>query len=64
MASGRSGCDGECKSYLATVHQPLSHNAALSVLADRLGDLDIGLQTELAHSGVLCKWIGMNREIR
>lgn len=38
---------------LATVHQPITHNAALSVLAGALGALDLGLQEELAHCGVL-----------
>jgi len=42
---------------------PLSHSAALSVLADRLGELDIGLQEELAHSGVLAVRLDREAEI-
>lgn len=57
---------------LAAVHQPLSHSAALSVLADQLGALDVALQEELAHAGVLtvrlpCEaevWIGLDQSKR
>jgi len=57
---------------LAIVHQPIKHNAALSVLADVLGTLDVGLQEELAHCGVLTVkldreveiWIGVDQRQR
>mmetsp|Transcript_141515 Transcript_141515/g.394353 ORF Transcript_141515/g.394353 Transcript_141515/m.394353 type:complete len:291 (-) Transcript_141515:31-903(-) len=57
---------------LAKVHQPLRHNAALAVLADRLEQLDVQLQEELAHCGVLTVrldreaelWIGVDQRMR
>lgn len=57
---------------LAKVHQPIRHSAALSVLADQLGGLDVQLQEELAHCGVLTVkldreveiWIGLDRRDR
>lgn len=48
---------------LATVHQPLSHSAALAVLADQLGQLDMQLQEELAHCGVLSVRLDREAEI-
>eukprot|EP00401_Gymnodinium_catenatum_P010069 CAMPEP_0117537090 /NCGR_PEP_ID=MMETSP0784-20121206/41787_1 /TAXON_ID=39447 /ORGANISM="" /LENGTH=303 /DNA_ID=CAMNT_0005333669 /DNA_START=89 /DNA_END=996 /DNA_ORIENTATION=+ len=57
---------------LATIHQPLAHNAALAIVADRLGNIDRGLQEELAHCGVLTVrldrevevWVGMDQRSR
>lgn len=57
---------------LATVHQPLSHNPALSILAGHLGEPDSALREELAHCGVLavhlsCEaeiWIGVDQRTR
>jgi len=57
---------------LATVHQPLKHNAALAVLAEQLGQLDTQLQEELAYCGVLTLhferevelWIGTDQRSR
>lgn len=59
-------------SMLATVHQPLSHNPALSILAGHLGEPDSVLREELAHCGVLavhlsCEaeiWIGVDQRTR
>mmetsp|Transcript_87959 Transcript_87959/g.262299 ORF Transcript_87959/g.262299 Transcript_87959/m.262299 type:complete len:299 (+) Transcript_87959:128-1024(+) len=57
---------------LARVHQPLRHSAALAVLADRLEELDVQLQEELANCGVLTVrldqdaevWIGVDQRMR
>lgn len=48
---------------LATMHQPLRHNPALNVLAAQLGHLDICLQEELAHCGVLTVHLARETEI-
>mmetsp|Transcript_95510 Transcript_95510/g.279294 ORF Transcript_95510/g.279294 Transcript_95510/m.279294 type:complete len:296 (-) Transcript_95510:4-891(-) len=57
---------------LARVHQPLRHNAALAILADKLEELDAQLQEELAYCGVLTVrldreaelWIGVDQLMR
>ncbi|CAE8587728.1 unnamed protein product, partial [Polarella glacialis] len=57
---------------LATVHQPLRHSDALSVLAAHLGKLDAQLQEELAYCGILTirleqeaeVWLGIDQEVR
>lgn len=57
---------------LARVHQPLRHNDALAVLAERLQELDAQLREELAYCGVLTVhldreaelWIGVDQHTR
>lgn len=57
---------------LTTVHQPLSLNPALGILASRMGQIDVQIQEELAHCGVLSiqldreaeVWVGVDQRLR